>query len=212
MRKDGFGDLDIYRITFNQVASRNTAIKGLITANIPVDNSEYKTFYYYEKNNTVKKFPEECHPWYDKSWRLKETKKVKVEPGYEYKTLLYFTKGAEQKVFSSKKYPKNDPAYVFKNIKTTLVKKKDYQPPANETSYITKILSDAIITITDNEKGEEFSYTPTKTGKYVIILSPGNYHIFVEAPGYETVSEDLQIFGKSSFRPEIIKNFVLKPL
>ena len=66
VRKDGFGDLDIYRITFNKVASRLTVIKGLITANIPVDNSEYKTFYYYEKNNPeksgqvmVKKIPEE---------------------------------------------------------------------------------------------------------------------------------------------------------
>lgn len=212
VRKDGFGDLDIYRITFNKVTSRFTVIKGLITSNIPVDNSEYKTFYYYEKNNTVKIIPEECHPWYDKTWKLKETKKVKVEPGYEYKTILFFTKGVEKKVFSSKKYPKNDPAYVFKSVKTTLVKKKSYQPPVNEPSFITKILSDATITITDNEKGEEFSYTPTKTGKYVIILPPGNYHIFVEVPGYESVSKDIKIFDKSSFKPEIIKNFVLKPL
>ena len=126
--------------------------------------------------------------------------------------MLFFTKGAEKKAFSSKKYPKNDPTYVLKNIKTTLVKKKNYQPPANENSYITKILSDATITITNNEKGEEFSYTPTKTGKYVIILPPGNYHIFVEEPGYEAVSKDIKILDKSSFRPEIIKNFILKPL
>ncbi|MFH1321479.1 MAG: hypothetical protein ABII90_12620 [Bacteroidota bacterium] len=207
VRQDGFGDLDIYRITFNKVGSRLTVIRGLITAKIPVDISEYKTFYSYEKNNLVKLFPAECHPWYDKTWKFIESREMKVKPGYDYKTKLYFEKDGEQKFFSSKKYPTHDPAYKFMDIENTLVKKKNYVQP--EITYTDKIISDAIITVTDKENGDEFTYIPAETGNYVIILPPGNYHILVDAYGFKPISEDLRIFGKSSFEAQIVKNFVL---
>ena len=209
-RKEGFGDLDIYRVTFNKVEPRLTAIRGSVLAKILVDNAEYKTFYYYEKDNPdkpgekiTKEFPEECHPWYDKSWKFKESKKVKVKPGFEYKTKLYFEKNGEPKTFSSHKYPANNPDYTFKNIRNSLVKKKDYKPP--EVTYITKTLPDALITVTDDIKGEEFTYIPSKSGKYVIILPPGHYSILVDVPGYDPISEKIRTLDKSSFKQEIVK-------
>jgi len=208
-REGGFGDMDIYRVTFNSVESRLTAIRGSIVAKIPADNSEHITYYYYKKNDKTIALPEECHPWYDKSWTFKESKKVKVRPGYQYKTSLYFDKGGVSKVFSSKKYPKNDPSYVFVNLKTTPVKKKDYIPL--EQTFEMKPLPNALITLTNKENGEEFSYMPAKTGNYVIIIPPGKYNIMVDVTGYKLVSEDIVVLGKNAFKAEIIKDFVFTP-
>ena len=60
--------------------------------------------------------------------------------------------------------------------------------------------------------GNEYSYVPAETGRYVIILPPGKYNIFVEASGYEPISKDMQLLDKSSFKAEIIKDFVLMPI
>ena len=208
-REDGFGDLDIYRITFNSVAPQLTGIMGTISAKIPIDNSIYQKFYHYGKGNQRIALPEQCHPWKEKGWNFIEEKEVKVRPGYEYKTSLYFEKNGVKKIFSSKKYPKGDPAYKFRHAKTNLIKKKNYVP--EKTQYEYKLLPQATIHITNQLTHETFKYLPNSHGKYVAILSPGRYELIVEAEPYLPIKEILILYDKSSYKPEIKKDFILEP-
>lgn len=67
------------------------------------------------------------------------------------------------------------------------------------------------ITIFD-EEGEIYGdYKPNlKTMKYVIILPAGNYTMEVESAGYEIIEEEVFVKDKVSYRPEVVRDIVLK--
>ena len=70
----------------------------------------------------------------------------------------------------------------------------------------------AEITVTFLNNGELFGiYTPNPNSlRYVIILPPGEFEIFVDSPGFEPVSFEVKILGKSSFQPEIVRDLKLQ--
>ncbi len=70
-----------------------------------------------------------------------------------------------------------------------------------------------MISVTDKATGEVYGdYTPdSRTMRYIMILPPGKFHIFVDAPGFEPHEEDIEILDKSSYRPRIDKDFTLIP-
>jgi len=72
-------------------------------------------------------------------------------------------------------------------------------------------VNSAEITVSDLLTGDLYGiYTPNpKTMRYVIILPPGEFEVFVDSPGFEPVSFEVKILGKSSFQPEIDKNLEL---
>ncbi|MEX2596749.1 MAG: hypothetical protein WEC59_07450 [Salibacteraceae bacterium] len=72
-------------------------------------------------------------------------------------------------------------------------------------------VSSADITVTDFETGDLFGvYTPNPNSmRYVIILPPGEFEVLVDSPGFEPVSFEVKILGKSSFQPEIDHNLEL---
>jgi len=67
--------------------------------------------------------------------------------------------------------------------------------------------------VSDKNSGSNYGeYLPNpQTGKYVIILPPGNYTISISSDGLKTLSENIDLADKSSFVNEINKNFVLMP-
>lgn len=69
----------------------------------------------------------------------------------------------------------------------------------------------AEITVTYLNNGELFGiYTPNPNSlRYVIILPPGEFEVFVDSPGFEPVSFEVKILGKSSFQPEIERDLKL---
>lgn len=71
--------------------------------------------------------------------------------------------------------------------------------------------NEVFITVNETKSGELVgTYIPNgNTGRYVIILAPGIYSISVEAPGCKSMMESINILDKSSFRPEMDKDFVL---
>lgn len=71
---------------------------------------------------------------------------------------------------------------------------------------------DAFLTITDNKTGDIVGdYLPNmRNMKYVMILPPGDYNLYVEAPGFHSVSEDIKILDKSDFKAEILKDIKLR--
>lgn len=57
------------------------------------------------------------------------------------------------------------------------------------------------------------TYMPnTVTGKYVMILPPGNYTIDIDVQGFEKFSEKFQVADKVNMRNEIEKNITLLPI
>jgi hypothetical protein len=73
--------------------------------------------------------------------------------------------------------------------------------------------ADVFITVTDSKSQEVVgTYLPNpNTGKYVMILAPGNYEMSMEANGFQAVIEKMNILDKSSFKFEIVKDIQLKP-
>ena len=72
---------------------------------------------------------------------------------------------------------------------------------------------DAFVIVTDNRTQEEIgNYTPSsKNGGFVMILKPGSYNIFIDAPGFAPKSIDMVVKGKSDFEPFKSHKFVVTP-
>ncbi|MBI2271366.1 MAG: PD40 domain-containing protein [Bacteroidetes bacterium] len=72
--------------------------------------------------------------------------------------------------------------------------------------------ADVFITVTDNKTQEIYgNYLPNKTnGHYVIILPPGTYRMEVEAAGFQTHAEIVNVLDKSSLDTEVNKDITLK--
>ena len=75
-------------------------------------------------------------------------------------------------------------------------------------------LEDVFIQITDQETDEIYGdYAPNEISmRYVIILPPGIYNMYISALDHEEVFEELEIYDKASYRHEIDKNILLTPI
>lgn len=81
------------------------------------------------------------------------------------------------------------------------------------SSDTTMNVNDVFLSITDLDTDMIYGdyYPNMNTMRYVMILPPGRYNLFVEADGFEEIDEDIEIFGKGSFKYEIKKDIVLEP-
>lgn len=72
--------------------------------------------------------------------------------------------------------------------------------------------AEIFITVNETKTGELIgTYVPNgNTGNYVIILPPGSYTMTIEAPGCEVVNETVSILDKSSFKPEVERQLLLR--
>jgi tetratricopeptide (TPR) repeat protein len=72
--------------------------------------------------------------------------------------------------------------------------------------------SDVFISVNDNITKELVgNYLPNPAnGRFVVILPPGRYQMSIEAPGFKSVTKNLEIFDKSSYQAEINLNIELK--
>jgi len=213
-RKDAIGDLDIYQITFQDVEDRNSVVRGKISYLAPIDYNDYKEFHFYKKGDIVRKFTEEFMPP-DTSWEFVRKKKSIVKPGFKYKVYLTLEKDSVEKKYSLAKAPLDKPGYTFKDIKISLFPIKDYKPPKKTRPTQTNVIApDAFIMVEDKRSGDlmgEYAPAP-RTGKYIVILPPGEFTMMIDADGFKSHTENIVIIGKSSFRPEIVKNIILTPL
>ena len=73
-------------------------------------------------------------------------------------------------------------------------------------------IEDAYIQITDRETDEIYGdYAPNEiTMRYIVILPPGKYNMYVFADGYDEIMEELEIYDKASYKHEIDKDIILK--
>jgi len=71
-----------------------------------------------------------------------------------------------------------------------------------------------LISVTDEETGDVYGdYIPNlQTKRFVMILPPGKYEVFVESEGFNEVYESLEVLDKSSYQSFIERNFILTPV
>jgi len=94
-----------------------------------------------------------------------------------------------------------DPEY---SVVTGLIESAE---PGKKVNY-----PDVFMTVTDTKTQQVYgNYLPNPTsGRYVIILPPGTYRLDLEASGFATYTETINILDKISFATEIDKDIKLK--
>ena len=72
----------------------------------------------------------------------------------------------------------------------------------------------ALISVTDEETGDVYGdYIPNlQTMRFVMILPPGKYEVYVESDGFKEIYESLEVLDKSSYQSFIERNFILTPV
>lgn len=72
---------------------------------------------------------------------------------------------------------------------------------------------DVFITVNDSKTNEIVgTYLPNPhSGRFIMILSPGIFDVTIEANGFKTLSEKINILDKSSYKFEIKRDIILNP-
>ncbi|MES2591985.1 MAG: hypothetical protein V4608_08880 [Bacteroidota bacterium] len=73
--------------------------------------------------------------------------------------------------------------------------------------------SDVFISVNDGKTNEIVgTYLPNPhSGRFIMILTPGTFEVTIEANGFKTINEKINILDKSSYRFEIKKDIKLNP-
>ena len=157
-RKGGIGNLDIYKVIFNDVDPAYMVYTGTISTSDSLN---------------IFKIPEKIDSTKTKITNVNN--KTRYGSGPLQNNNLKDTSSVKKEII----YKKVDPEIIVTNLKTNATFGK-YYPNKN-------------------------------TGKYTIILPPGDFEIEVKTKGFENYSETVKVIEKSS-NDEIIKDIVLKPI
>lgn len=214
---DSKGDLDIYRVTFHDKDENLSALKGLIKYEVPVKNKEEIEVVIYKKGAVSREFPAGFNPP-DKDWVKVETRTKTPKADHEFKFIVTYELDGAEKKSTYQTFPKDNPKALFKDITTIEVKKvsdpkvSTLKAEAVETEY--KMVPMATITLVNKKTGVFFGTFQSlpNTGKYLLIAPPGEYEVEIEADGFQNLKETIIILDKASYKVEITKDFILKPI
>ncbi len=96
--------------------------------------------------------------------------------------------------------------------KESMANYKDLKDKKDSSSIAKKEINASITAIDKSTKKIYGKYSPDKrTGKFIIILPPGDFELNVKADGYEPSSETVKIFDRA-LNSEISKDIVLYPV
>lgn len=213
LRKGGMGDLDLYRVIYNDEEEQLTALV-IDLEMVTGSEKETITFHEWQKEgeSNVKWFTDEYQPTDRPEWHFVETKNLEVKNGEKYQiTIIGSVQGGQVAKFTPENFPKDDPTFDWidtrvKKIKVPVVKiePKVSSIKAREDLEISAIVTDQI--------GQMIgTYLPNyNTGKLVVALNPGQvYEITIEAAGFQTVKEKVNAMALGDFQPLIKKTYQL---
>lgn len=213
LRKGGYGDLDIYRVIYNDVEEQQSAI--VIDLEIMMGpEKEYLTFYEWKNiaDGNVKWFTDEYQPTDRTDYQFVETKKVEVKNGEKYDiTIIGKWNGAEMAKYTPENFPKGDGTFEWYDtrVKKESIAQKKIEPKISSI----KGLNTLEVTGTAvDESGEMIgTYLPNyNTGKIVVVATPGQvYEITIEAPGFQPVKEKIRVMGLGDYEKIISRKFTL---
>lgn len=212
LRPGGLGDLDLYRVIFNDIDAQETAVTGKLQV-MEKPEKKVMVFHVYKNNATGddKFFTDEWQPKNHPDWTFKEEKKVDTPEGQTWEVSIIGKINGEVKKFTPETFPKDASGFEWMDTRAKKIPIPNYKPVAAETkSILDKPALEVSINVIEPQSGDIIgTYKPSKKGNYVIILKPGKYKLEVEADGYDKISEELNVPGMSSFLPTIIKDITL---
>lgn len=214
LRKGGFGDLDIYRVIFNDEEEKITALVASLEVMMgpkkpTITIHEWQDL---ENGGKVKWFSDEYQPVDNPRFEFAETKIIDIQNGEEYSiTIIGSVQGGEVQKFTPKSFPKGDTSFVW--IDTRI--KKDKVPPVKIEPTVASVKGltnmDITATVTD-ETGEMIgTYLPNfNTGNLTFAFPPNHtYEITIDAPGFQSVVQKIRVDGLGDFVPVMKKSFIL---
>lgn len=213
VRPEGFGDLDIYKVIFNEVEVRMSAVVGHIDLTVgPEVNSV--TWHVYEKNGEATNFPDWFDPTkYESGWTFKEKKEEEIPDGYSYLTGIIAKVDGEITKIKRANMPSEGSTVVIERVSAQKVRvqsgpARDKEP--KEYRLEDKPEVEVSITLTDANGDIVGTYLPNKrNGNYVMVLEPGTYKMEVTAEGFHTYSKNIGVFDKSSYQRIISRDIML---
>jgi Tol biopolymer transport system component len=97
---------------------------------------------------------------------------------------------------------------TFKEVESELTVVKGTVKSANPAAKLPPVTIE-VIDAKSNDTYGQYKANPN-TGKYVVILPPGSYYLQVDAPGFKSFSENIQILDKGSYVPSMDKDILLQ--
>lgn len=213
LRKGGLGDLDIYRVIFEDEEQKQTAVVlDLETMTGP--EKEYITFHEWKnvEDGQIKWFTNEYQPTEDPKYEFVETKEIEVKNGEAYEiTIIGSYNGAEVAKYTPETFPKDGGTFEWLDtrVKKNKVPAKSFEPKVTSTKGRTDL---EITAMAEDQSGEMVgSYLPNyNTGKIVCTFFPGQtYEVTIEAPGFQTVKQKIPVYGLGNFQDLIVKKVTL---
>ena len=213
VRKGGFGDLDIYRVIFEEEEVKQTAIVVDLEV-VMGPEKEYLTFHEWKnlEDGNVKWFTDEYQPSDRTDYEFVETKEVEVKNGEAYEiTIIGSWNGATVEKYTPENFPKGEGTFEWYDtrVKKNKVAAKKFEPTVNSIKGLTNL---EVTGIAMDNGGEMIgTYLPNyNTGRMVIVVEPGQvYEITIEAPGFQPVKEKIGVYGLGDYQPVIMKRLSL---
>lgn len=213
LRKGGLGDLDIYRVIFEEEEQKQTAV--VVELEIMMGpEKETITFHEWKELETgdVKWFTDEFQPFeLTDRFEFVETKEIEVKNGEAYEiTIIGSFDGAEVAKYTPENFPEEG---VFQwydtRVKKVKIPAKKFEPTVSSIKGLTNL--EVTATAQDNTGEMIGTYLPNyNTGNLVFTFFPGQvYEITIDAPGFQTVKEKVAVEGLGNFSSLIVKRVVL---
>lgn len=211
LRPEGFGDLDLYQVVFNEVEQRISAVVGQITL-VEAPDKNAITWEVYEKDGKREKFTKDIYvPDNDPSWKFVKSEEEVIPDGKSYLLSVIANVDGQVGKFSKGSVPKDNPTFEFMRISSQLVPVSGWKKPEPKTLSLADRPDLSVnITVTD-EAGEMVgTYVPNrKTGNYTLALDPGKYKVNIEVEGYHPYTQGIGIWDKSEYRRVITRDVTL---
>jgi hypothetical protein len=164
------------------------------------------------EDGRIKWFTDEYQPFDKPEYSFVETKEVEVQNGEEYEIVIIGSvQGQDVQKFTPKNFPNGDDTFVWHDtrVKKNRVQAAKIEPKVTAIKGLTNL--EVTATVTD-ETGEMVgTYLPNyNTGRLVFAFEPGHrYEITIEAPGFQTITEKVNVMGLGDFVPLIKKTYTL---
>ncbi len=207
-KKEGLGDLDIYKVILNDVETRPTIVKGVIS--LPNGtNKEINAVVSLTDAKTGMGDSKKANPQSGKFIFAVETGKYNLKVAspnhsdFEQEINIYDNPGYVFEIEKNILLKETNPPGTFKKEKETLVRGF-----ISITDTLNKFL-DVSILDAKTRNTIEWKSINTGNGKFFFNLSPGIYILAISSPGYADFEEELNI-GKANTSFEIEKNIMLQ--
>jgi hypothetical protein len=213
LRKGGFGDLDIYRVIFEEEEKQQSVIVMDLEF-MKGPEKEYLTFYEWKnvEDGNVKWFTDEYQPFDRTDYEFVEKKVEEVKNGEKFDiTIIGSWNGAEVSKYTPENFPKGEGEFVWYDtrVKKEKVPAKEFEPVAESAKDHREL--EITGTVNDASGNMVGTYLPNyNSGKMVAVVTPGQiYEIIVEAPGYKTFKQKVNAMSLGDYQKIINRKVTL---